>query len=137
MPMGGSGGYNVKQRGFQKIKHALYSTLPATIIITKGAEQRTREGTIGDRLSISPFTVLILIRCTSCLSIMLERDMDSCAYYPRRIIRRKVLDGRRIMNCSAPGETRTHDNQIRSQVLYPLSYGRIERVLGEQAPSPP
>src|SRR5258708_23897716 len=100
MPMGGSGGYNVKQRGFQKIKHALYSTLAAPIITTRGAEQQTLEGTIGDRLSISLFTVLILIRCTSCLSIMLERDMDSCAYYPRRIIRKKVYAGRRITSCS-------------------------------------
>src|SRR5579859_1144813 len=31
------------------------------------------------------------------------------------------------MNCNAPGGTRTHGNQIRSQVLYPLSYGRSIR----------
>jgi hypothetical protein len=31
---------------------------------------------------------------------------------------------------SAPGGTRTHGLQIRSQLLYPLSYGRIRYLLG-------
>jgi hypothetical protein len=31
---------------------------------------------------------------------------------------------------SAPGGTRTHGLQIRSQLLYPLSYGRIGQLLG-------
>ncbi len=34
--------------------------------------------------------------------------------------------GRKIMNFSAPGGTRTHGTLLRRQMLYPLSYGRSQ-----------
>jgi hypothetical protein len=40
------------------------------------------------------------------------------------------------MNWGAPDWIRTSDNQIRSQVLYPLSYGRIALILYQYAPYP-